>query len=87
MGVNDWGGGRADQSGPAPWGASIDRRGPEAGRADAVDIRKFKPLDRGRTVAMGCTRFCSSVTGVASSAVAKSSKTGQARSLGVWGRR
>jgi hypothetical protein len=45
----------ADQPGLAPGGAGTDRLGAE--RADVADIWKSEPLDRGRTVAMGCARL------------------------------
>jgi hypothetical protein len=58
---------QADQPGLVLGGAGTDRRGPGAERADATDIHRSELLDRGRTVAMGCTGFYNSVTGVAPS--------------------
>jgi hypothetical protein len=82
---SDWGGEWANQHGPAPGGVGTDRRGQGVERADATDIRRSEPLDRGRTVAMGCTRGgCSSVTGVALSEAAKSQEERHTRSLGIW---
>jgi hypothetical protein len=75
----------ADQSGPALGGASNDRWGLGVERADVADICRSEPLDRGRTVAMRCTAFYSSVTDVSLSAEARSPETAQTQSPGGLG--
>jgi hypothetical protein len=76
---------RANQLGPVPGGAGTDRQGPGAEYADTSDIRRSDPLDRGRTIAMGCAGFYSSVTGVTHYTVARLWEEKQTQSLGGLG--